>query len=77
MPPTNVKDNSVLINDRILNLLNEFNSAKSIGLFYPYKNEVDVILMALELEKRGLACLLPKVINKHNQIGRASCRERV
>ena len=31
-----------------------FNSAKSIGLFYPYKNEVDVILMALELEKRGI-----------------------
>ena len=68
MSPTNVKDNSVLINDRILNLLNKFNSAKSIGLFYPYKNEVDVILMALELEKRGLACLLPKVINEHNPL---------
>ena len=68
MSPTNVKDNSVLINDRILNLLNEFNSAKSIGLFYPYKNEVDVILMALELEKRGLVCLLPKVINEHNPL---------
>ena len=65
MSPTNVKNKSVLINDRILNLLNDFNSAKSIGLFYPYKNEVDVILMALELEKRGLNCLLPKVINEH------------
>ena len=39
MSPTNVKDNSLLINDRILNLLNEFDSAKSIGLFYPYKND--------------------------------------
>ena len=68
MPPINVKDNSILINDRILNLLNEFNSAKSIGLFYPYKNEVDVILMASELEKRGLTCLLPKVINEHNPL---------
>ena len=68
MSPTNVKDNSLLINDRILNLLNEFDSAKSIGLFYPYKNEVDVILMALELEKRGLACLLPKVIDEHNPL---------
>ena len=68
MSPTNVKDNSLLINDRILNLLYEFDSAKSIGLFYPYKNEVDVILMALELEKRGLACLLPKVINEHNPL---------
>ena len=47
---------------------NEFDSAKSIGLFYPYKNEVDVILMALELEKRGLACLLPKVIDEHNPL---------
>ena len=68
MSPTNVKDNSVLINDRILNLLNEFNSAKSIGLFYPYKNEVDVLLMALELEKRGLTCLLPKVIDKQKPL---------
>ena len=68
MSPTNVKDKSILINDRILNLLNEYSSAKSIGLFYPYKNEVEVILMALELEKRGLNCLLPKVINEHNPL---------
>ena len=68
MSHTNVKNKSILINDRILNLLSEYNSAKNIGLFYPYKNEVDVILMALELEKRGLACLLPKVINEHNPL---------
>ena len=68
MSPTNVKDKSILINDRILNLLSDYNLAKSIGLFYPYKNEVDVILMALELEKRGLVCLLPKVINGHNPL---------
>ena len=68
MSLTDVKDNSVLINNRILNLLREFNSAKSIGLFYPYKNEVNIILMTLELEKRGLICLLPKVINKHDPL---------
>ena len=68
MSPTNVKDNSILINKRILNLLYEFNSVMSIGLFYPYKNEVDVILMALELEKKGLVCSLPKVINEHNPL---------
>ena len=68
MSPTNVKDKSIMINDRILNLLSDYNLAKSIGLFYPYKNEVDVILMALELEKRGLVCLLPKVINEHNPL---------
>ena len=68
MSPINVKDNSILINDRILNSLNEFNLAKSIGLFYPYKNEVNIILMTLELERKGLICLLPKVINKHDPL---------
>ena len=68
MSPNNVKDNSILINDRILNLLNECNSAKTIGLFYPFKNEVNVILMALKLENRGMACLLPKVIDEHNPL---------
>ncbi|MDA8668496.1 5-formyltetrahydrofolate cyclo-ligase [Alphaproteobacteria bacterium] len=60
----NLRDNSKLINEGILNLISTFNSAESIGLFYPYNNEVDVLLMVSELEKRGLACLLPKVIDK-------------
>ena len=64
MPTINLRDNSKLINEGILNLISTFNSAESIGLFYPYNNEVDVLLMVLELEKRGLACLLPKVIDK-------------
>ena len=57
-----------MINKSILNIVRALNKIKTIGLFYPYKNEVDVILMVLELEKRGLACLLPKVINEHNPL---------
>ena len=63
-----VKENSIVINNGILNLLNTFNSIKTIGLFYPYKNEVNVISMALKLEKGGLTCLLPKVVDEHNPL---------
>ena len=68
MSLANVNENSVVSNDGILNLLNAFNSIKTIGLFYPYKNEVNVISMALKLEKGGLTCLLPKVVDEHNPL---------
>jgi len=68
MNPTSVRDISKIINNNILNLLNTFNNTMSIGLFYPYKNEVDVILMASDLEQRGMTCLLPKVIEEHNPL---------
>ena len=57
-----------MVNKSILNIVSAFNTTKTIGLFFPYKNEVDVILMAPELEKRGLTCLLPKVIDKLNPL---------
>ena len=57
-----------MVNKNILNIVSALNSIKTIGLFYPYKNEVDVILMASELENRGLTCLLPRVIDEHNPL---------
>ena len=68
MSLNNVNDNSILINDRILNLLSDYNLAKSIGLFYPYKNEVNVLLLAKTLEDKRKICLLPKVIAKNQPL---------
>jgi len=68
MSPAILREHSILINNGILKLVSTFASAQSIGLFYPYKNEVDVLLMVSELEKRGLTCLLPKVIDNHHPL---------
>jgi 5-formyltetrahydrofolate cyclo-ligase len=68
MSPAILREHSILINNGILKLVSTFASAQSIGLFYPYKNEVDVLLMVPELEKRGLTCLLPKVIDNHHPL---------
>ena len=57
-----------MVNKSILNIVSGLNTIKNIGLFYPYKNEVDVILMASELENIGLTCLLPRVIDKHSPL---------
>ena len=57
-----------MVNKSILNIVSALNSTKTIGLFYPYKNEVDVILMASKLENLGLTCLLPRVINEHSPL---------
>ena len=65
---TNVRNNSIMVNKSILKIVGTLNFTKTIGLFYPYKNEVDVILMASELENRGLTCLLPRVINEHSPL---------
>jgi hypothetical protein len=46
MSSTDVRNNSIMVNKSILNIVSALNSSKTIGLFYPYKNEVDVILMA-------------------------------
>ena len=54
MSSTNVSKNSIMVNKSILNIVSGLNTTKTIGLFYPYKNEVDVILMASELENIGL-----------------------
>ena len=63
-----LKKKSITVNQKILNLINNLSNNTKIGLFYPYKNEVDVLLMSLELEKRGLTCLLPKVIDKQKPL---------
>ena len=68
MSSTDVRNNSIMVNKGILKIVDTYNSIKTIGLFYPYKNEVDVILMASELENRGLSCLLPRVINEHSPL---------
>ena len=57
-----------MVNKSILKIVSTLNSTKTIGLFYPYKNEVDVILMASKLENLGLTCLLPRVINEHSPL---------
>ena len=57
-----------MVNKSILNIVSGLNTIKTIGLFYPYKNEVDVILMASELENIGLTCLLPRVIDEHSPL---------
>jgi len=57
-----------MVNKSILNIVSALNSTKTIGLFYPYKNEVDVILMASKLENLGMTCLLPRVINEHSPL---------
>ena len=57
-----------MVNKSILNIVSVLNTTKTIGLFYPYKNEVDVILMASELENIGLTCLLPRVIDEHSPL---------
>jgi len=56
-----VKKLSSQINLNILKVIAEDNKFKKVGLFYPYKNEVDVLLMTESLEKKGIYCLLPKV----------------
>ena len=68
MSSTDVRNNSIMVNKSILNIVSALNSTKTIGLFYPYKNEVDVILMASKLENLGLTCLLPRVINEHSPL---------
>ena len=68
MSSNNVRNNSIMVNKSILNIVSALNSKKTIGLFYPYKNEVDVILTASELENRGLTCLLPRVINENSPL---------
>ena len=49
-----VKQLSSQINLKILNIIAENDENKKIGLFYPYKNEVDVLLMTQVLEKKRL-----------------------
>ena len=52
------------INTKILNLIEKIKPNKSVGLFYPYKNEVDVLKITNNLINKNIKCSLPKVISK-------------
>ena len=52
------------INSKIIDLIEKINPNKSVGLFYPYRNEVDVLKISNDLINRNIKCLLPKVISK-------------
>ena len=56
------------INIRILKLLNDVPDNFNIGLFYPYKNEANILALAEVLEKKKTQCLLPKVISKNKPL---------
>ena len=63
-----LKKKSITVNQKILNLINNLSNNSKIGLFYPYKNEVNVLLLAKTLEDKRKICLLPKVIAKNQPL---------
>ena len=63
-----LKKKSITVNQKILNLINNLSNNSKIGLFYPYKNEVNVLLLAKTLEEKRKICLLPKVIAKNQPL---------
>ncbi len=68
MTAIEVEELSNKINQRIFNILKKTSSDLSIGLFYPYKNEVDILGLTKKLEKIKFRCLLPKVISKNKPL---------
>ena len=60
-----LKKKSIAINEKILELIDSLSDNIKVGLFYPYKNEVDVMLLAKILESKSHKCFLPKVIAKN------------
>ena len=49
------------INSKIIDLIEKINPNSSVGLFYPYKNEVDVLRISDVLINKNIKCSLPKV----------------
>ena len=56
------------INSKILGLIEKINPNSSVGLFYPYKNEVDVLKISNDLINKNIKCSLPKVISKGSSL---------
>lgn len=52
------------INTKIIDLIEKINPKNSIGLFYPYKKEVDVMRISNDLINKNITCSLPRVISK-------------
>ena len=68
MKVSDVNNLSNNINIKVLELLSDIPVNSTIGLFYPYKNEVNILALAEELEKKKIQCLLPKVITKNKPL---------
>ena len=64
MEASEINSLSNKINEKVLEILNNIPYNFTIGLFYPYKKEVNILALAEELEKKKIQCLLPKVITK-------------
>ena len=56
------------INSKIIDLIQKINPNSSVGLFYPYKNEVDVLRISDDLINKNIKFLLPKVISKGSSL---------
>ena len=52
------------INTKIIDIIKNINPKNSIGLFYPYKKEVDVLKISNDLINKNITCSLPRVISK-------------
>ena len=68
MEVSDVNNLSSKINIKVLELLSDIPDNSTIGLFYPYKNEVNILALAEVLEKKKIQCLLPKVISKNKPL---------
>jgi 5-formyltetrahydrofolate cyclo-ligase len=68
MKVSEVANLSNKINIKLLELLNDISDNSTVGLFYPYKNEVNILALAEVLEKKKIQCLLPKVISKNKPL---------
>ena len=62
------KKKSITVNQKILNLINNLSNNTKIGLFYPYKNEVNVLLLAKTLEDKKKNMLTSKSNSKKSTI---------
>ena len=54
MEVSDVNNLSSKINIKVLELLSDIPDNFTIGLFYPYKNEVNILALAEELEKKKM-----------------------
>ena len=68
MKISEVNSLSYQINIKVLDLINYISNYSTVGLFYPYKNEVNILALAEEFEKKKIQCLLPKVITKNEPL---------
>ena len=65
MEKIEVNELSDKINIKILKILNKFSPKLSIGIFYPFKNEVNILALTKKLKMKFL---LPKVTSKEKPL---------